>query len=230
MARGGSGLVKRAVLLLVMASCRYHATNAENLGAECETHCSTTHLRCVQNGMAAKLGLPGITYDLCRRDLESCQRDCRPMQPPVTLADTPNEAPRDGVIWEPELKRLSCTRSSLRVTLTDDGAQSVTHAGSDAAMINLAPDAVLLVRGGDKALPSLIDDWAMLHGQLTGANDAKLDGQLNAKISDGETVWTASYESSGTRFIVRARELSKCRWLTVEREGATRRIAPLSSW
>jgi len=222
--------VTRFLAVLLFASCRYHATNAENLVAECETHCSSTHLRCVQNGTAAKLGLPGITYDLCRRELESCQRECRPLTPAVTLTDAPNEAPRDGVSWEPASKRLGCSRSSLRVTLTDDGAAAVTRGGADVVMSTLAPDVVLLVRGGDKPLPLLMSDWAMLHGQLTGAHDAKLDGQLHANTDDGETVWTGSYESSGARFIVRAREQSKCRWLTVEREGATRRIAPASSW
>ncbi len=219
----------RVLALVLLASCRYHATNVENLTAECETHCSKLHQLCVQNGQAAKLGLPGITFDLCRQELEGCQRDCRPITPPVVMG-TSNEAPRDGVEWNAQTRVLSCSRSSLRVTVTEEAARALTRGGADAAMINLAPDSVLLVRGGTKAFPPLLEDWAVLHAQLTGQPDAKVELQVNAKTVDGENVWAGTYDASGTRFVVRAREQPGCRWLTIEREGTERRAAAVSSW
>jgi len=176
-----------------------------------------------------KLGLPGITFDLCRQELETCQRECRPITPPV-VTGTSSEVPRDGVEWNASTRVLNCSRSSLRVTVTEEAARALTRGGADAAMINLAPDSVLLVRGGTKAFPLLLEDWAMLHAQLTGQPDAKIDLHANAKTVDGDTVWNATYESAGTRFVARAREQSNCRWLTIERDGTERRAAAVSSW
>lgn len=218
--------MKRALVVLVLASCRYHATNVEDLSAQCETHCATVHQRCVQNGEAAKLGLPGITYDLCRRELEACQRDCRPMTAPLVTGTPSSDAPTDGVIWAPATRQLSCAHSALHVTLTDEGAQALTRGGADAAFVNLAPDSALLVRGGDQPFPSLLEDWARLHAQLTGQADAKLDVHADAKTAGADTVWTATYDG----FHARARERPGCRWLTIERDGTRRRAAAGSSW
>lgn len=218
--------MKRALVVLVLAACRYHATNAEDLTAECETHCAATHQRCVQNGEMAKLGFPGVTYDLCRRELERCQRDCRPMTTPVVTATPVHEAPRDGVLWEPGARRLSCAHSTLRVTLTEEGAQALTRDGGDAAFVNLAPDSALLVRGGDQPFPPLLDDWAMLHMQLTGQLDAGFDGKFDVQLSGTDVAWSGT--SEGLR--VSARLQPHCRWLVLEREGAARRAAAASNW
>ena len=218
--------MKRALVVLVLASCRYHATNVEDLSAQCETHCATVHQRCVQNGEAAKLGLPGITYDLCRRELEACQRDCRPMTAPLVTGTPRDDTPTDGVLWNPSTRELSCAHSALRVTLTDEAAQALTRGGADAVFINLAPDSVLLVRGGDKPFPPLLDDWAMLHAQLTGQGDAKLEGQFDAQLSGSDAAWSGSSDG----FHVSARMQPHCRWLTIERDGAQRRAAAAASW
>lgn len=206
---------------MLLSSCRYHAANVEPLSSECETHCAATHQRCVRQGEAVKWGLPGLTYDLCRRELETCRRDCRPLTSPMVTRDAPAPAP-EGVSWEPASHLLSCARSSVRVTLSDSEAQAVRREGADAVSFDLVPARAALMRAGAKT--SLLEDWAVLHARLTGAGDATWNAQLSAETVNGETVWRGEYEAAGAgRYRIYAREQARCRWLVLERASVSNR-------
>ncbi|GMU58989.1 MAG: hypothetical protein AMXMBFR34_07520 [Myxococcaceae bacterium] len=206
------------VSTLALLACRYHAANVENLAAECETHCAAVHERCVQQGQAVKWGLPGVTFDLCRREQEACRTDCRPLTPSVVVGSS-SQAP-GGVRWEPETGRLSCAPSALVVTLDRQDASALHRERPDVVFITLAPDRVALMRAGSTT--SLVEDVAMLHGRLTGQGDARLDAQVSAQTQDGQLTWEGEYRVEGFgRFRVHAREHAGCRWLTVERMAGT---------
>ncbi len=60
------------------AGCRYHASHdaTDTRDQSCGGHCAAVHEGCVRSGQAKTLGLPGVTYHLCRERLEACLAGC----------------------------------------------------------------------------------------------------------------------------------------------------------
>jgi len=220
---------------LLDSSCHYYAKPGDPLESDCRTGCADNHERCVASGEAAKVGLPGVTYHRCARDLEACRENCarakRARLPEETLGpqDTPPTtppSPAEGVIWDTAARRLRCSRTSSSLSLPSAPPSTVSRHGPDELLVDLAPDAILLMRAQHGSVTEVIETWARLQAHLSGASQLDVDlGGAQTSSGNGVERWDVGYVVDGTRFRAAMRVVQRrgasCTVVAIEREGVS---------
>lgn len=182
----------------VLTACSYYATATGAATSRCRADCADNHQRCVGSGEARRLGLPGITYDLCARELDACRANCAR----EVRADLPHEAPRpppppsqpvDGIVISDQGRRIECPWTSSSLLLPAGVGASLKRDGSNEVEVDLAPESILLVRASRGAQPPLLDLWIGLQARLVDLSDAKVDLNLNGRSLDASDRWFAEY-------------------------------------
>jgi hypothetical protein len=134
------------------------------------------------------------------------------------------------VHWSSEKNVLSCPLTFTELSLPPRFTEFVRRIGPDEIVVDLTPDAILLMRGGRGKPPPLLDDWGSLHTRLSGVPPAgPVNWQLDRAYYGGSWDYVVDYElpdagpSTGFRAAdrsVQRRDGYYCRLLAVERNDA----------
>ncbi len=225
-------------VVLLSASCIYGAPKPDSLAAdgECRRICSDTHDSCVRGGIARQFGLPGVTYDLCRREQDRCTANCRNESRPLTgaPASTSGAPAPTGVVWDEAAGKLRCPTQASSLHLPDAWRGSVQIASAAEVQLH-APDAVAAMQAAQGEPPSVLEAWMTLHGRLsplgsspalsvTGSFDSAGSLALDYEVTDGGV---AGKFRAAERTVRRAG--GYCRVIAVERVSAAAedRVTPL---
>jgi hypothetical protein len=210
---------------LAMTGCRYHARERTNLseGTGCRSHCAHVHQKCVEDGEARRLGLDGVTYDLCRRELEDCTAHCRSATTAIARKDPP-PPPADGLGWEPSDSVIECPFGLGSLSVPSALAPQVRRIDLDELQIDLSPEAILKLQSGRGKPPPMLEEWLSLHVQLTGTKQENLEVNVRPLDAPPEG-WSVEYSISEgttqTSFQAAARLVRRgdrfCRVIAVQR-------------
>lgn len=179
-----------AWLLLISSGCIYGAPGRTAADEACRSVCSDAHASCVRGGAARQLGLPGLTYDLCAREQQSCLDGCRNGGGPVAAAaEADGGVVTPGVTWDAAAGKLRCRlqTSWLEVPASWRGLVEVV---SPNEVLLRGADAVLSVQSAQGEPPSAVAGWATLHGQLSPLGDSP---SLSARGETSSDSYAFSY-------------------------------------
>jgi hypothetical protein len=218
------------LLLLISAGCIYGAPSARSLAAddECRRVCADAHQGCVSGGVARRWGLPGVTYDLCAREQESCLESCRNGGGPVANVAADAGVLSPGVVWDEAASKLRCPLQTSWLAVPDGWRASVKTVSATEAQLR-TDDAVVSIQSAQGEPPSPLEAWALLHAQLSPLSDAP-----TLSLSDGAD-WTFEYAvtDGGAAGAFRTRQKTVrraggyCRVIAVERASAISRATSL---
>jgi hypothetical protein len=200
---GREAAVKRAVVLLLLCGCRYGGQLAREAEVDenCRSVCADSHASCVRNGEARKWGLPGVTFDLCQRELDDCRARCRAYRESPRLVrevqpvDAGDAEFARTLEWQQGESVVRCPGGSPSVSfppnlLAHVKRERVLYRDIDTILYRDA-DAVLMIRSGQGEPAFVAEEWLGLQSLLTHDSPSFHLDEMNVR-ANGQP-WDADY-------------------------------------
>jgi hypothetical protein len=185
--------------------------------------------------VARTFGLPGVTYDLCARELDDCQAGCRGGSVAAS-SDAGVEVVAAGVVWDEAASKLRCPLETTSLDVPAALRESVRKISEGEAQLVLASAGLVSLSAGRGDAPEPFGAWAALHQQLS---PLEADEKMEVKSAPGpDQAWTFEYAvvrgETKEPFRVALRTVRKaggyCRVIAIERAAEHRATALLAGF